>query len=256
MKTTYEPERGAARKPASSFLDLVDDDSCDWRQLALGMAALLGQSPPSNNEDLLTDVARQLTSPVATLRAQAARLEEAATSSPAEDARELAARIAEQADHVAEWVDAILDVERLRLGKARLELRKTDLVELALDAVTELQTTTPRVDVRVAARQSMFVEVDGPRLSRVMRTLVRSTAKHAAGKPIEISVAPAEHTSPARWAAVVVRETGPDVDAPGREAELDLDLVLAREIARFHGGDVSPTWRGGGVTLFVPGGQT
>jgi hypothetical protein len=29
---------------------------------------------------------------------------------------------------------------------------------------------------------------------------------------------------------------------------------LAREIARFHGGDVSPTWRGG-VTLFVPGGQ-
>ena len=102
----------------------------------------------------------------------------------------------------------------------------------------------------------MFVEVDGPRLSRVMRTLVRSTAKHAAGKPIEISVAPAEHTSPARWAAVVVRETGPDVDAPGREAELDLDLVLAREIARFHGGDVSPTWRGGGVTLFVPGGQT
>ena len=256
MKTTYEPERGAARKPASSFLDLVDDDSCDWRQLALGMAALLGQSPPSNNEDLLTNVARQLTSPVATLRAQAARLEEAATSHPAEDARELAARIAEQADHVAEWVDAILDVERLRLGKARLELRKTDLVELALDAVTELQTTTLRVDARVAARQSMFVEVDGPRLGRVMRTLVRSTAKHAAGKPIEISVALAEHTSPARWAAVVVRETGPDVDAPGREAELDLDLVLAREIARFHGGDVSPTWRGGGVTLFVPGGQT
>jgi signal transduction histidine kinase len=124
MKTTYEPERGAARKPASSFLDLVDDDSCDWRQLALGMAALLGQSPPSNNEDLLTDVARQLTSPVATLRAQAARLEQAATTHPSEEARELAVRIVEQADHVADWVDAILDRERLRLGKAHLELRK------------------------------------------------------------------------------------------------------------------------------------
>jgi hypothetical protein len=77
-------------------------EACDWRQLALGMAALVA-STPERREDMLSELAQHLRPPMAALRASAARLEAAAAescSAAAESWQAVDRRIAELRDRL------------------------------------------------------------------------------------------------------------------------------------------------------------
>ena len=120
------------------------EENYDWRTLALGIAAVLAHIP-DHPRDSVTEVTGQLKESVATLKAHAARLElQAADQSQAEATREVAGRIVELADRMAECVSAILDVQRIRMGKLHLEMREIDLVELVRECASRCQPT-PRV---------------------------------------------------------------------------------------------------------------
>ena len=245
----------------------VKDESCDWRTLALGIASLLTQMPEqTHQEDMLNVVARQLKAPVATLRAHAERLQSQVDGQhEVESAREVAGHIAEQADIMAGWVGAILEVQRIRLGKMPLELLEVDLVELARACAANVQAAAgDSVEVHFVAGGpvSWPVLADPGRLGRVLECLLASTARQSAGHALELRIEARDWADGRPRAILRVRDAGRDLPTddlprvPDSQTSLDLELYVAREVIRLHGGDLwaeqhSPGSGGGGTAIVV-----
>jgi K+-sensing histidine kinase KdpD len=220
------------------------EEACDWQQLALGIAAVLAHTSQTQ-QDMLGEVAQELKSAVGTLRSQAARLDEAATTRSAADAaRELTAGIVEQADLMAQVVGTILDVQRLRLGKMQLDVRPVDFVMIAQRSVADFHATAPEAHVHVVPSQCMLVNADQALLSQALVCLMRGAAKSGRAQEMALSIGP-DRWKPEQLRAVLTvcdsgRECQPEdvTHSVGERAALDLELIVAREIIRLHRGDL------------------
>jgi K+-sensing histidine kinase KdpD len=234
----------------------------EWRSLALGIAALLAQQPDPHDE-LLAVLARHLKAPVAALRAHAERLElQAAGQSPANVAR----RIVEQADLMAEWVAAILDVQRIRLGKLQLDIQPVDLVELAYACADRVRQSTAELDINFEARGPSAEPVRGDpvRLSHVLVLLMQKAAQSAASGEIELCVGRHTWRDGQQRALLSVCEAGQTLLEPERFTRMidaqtttpDLDVYVARELTRLHGGELwaahAADGRHGGALVVLP----
>src|SRR3979490_3380546 len=131
----------------------IEDESGEWRHLALALGSLLDQAhaeplddDPGAGEGLVGLMVHELRTPVAIIKAYAELLEAQASKhcQTTAGARQLIAPLPEQADLMSDWVDAMLDVQRLQLGDLRLELTRVDLVQLAWLVAEEFQHTTQR----------------------------------------------------------------------------------------------------------------
>lgn len=245
----------------------VKDESCDWRALALGIASLLTQVPEQTHQaDMLNVVARQLKAPVATLRAHAERLQSQVDGQhQVESAREVAGHIAEQADIMAGWVGALLEVQRIRLGKVPLELLEVDLIELARVCAANVQAAageSVEVHFLSGGRASWPVLADPGRLGRVLECLLASMARQSAEHALELRIEARDWADGRPRAILRVRDAGRDMPTddlprvPDSQTSLDVELYVAREVIRLHGGDLwaeqrSPGSGGGGTAIVV-----
>jgi signal transduction histidine kinase len=189
-------------------------------------------------------VARQLESPVATMRAQAARLALQAQEpvSPAA-AREVAVRIVEQADRMAEWVLAILDVQRVRLGKAALDLQPLDLLDLAGASADEFRQEMHAADLELhGSRPAPRVLGDRRRLEQVMVGLLHNASRNAPSAKLALHARVQRARDGHARATLAVCDASRGIKGlklqPAPETALDLDLYVAREVARMHGGEL------------------
>jgi signal transduction histidine kinase len=222
------------------------EENYDWRTLALGIAALLAQMP-DHPRDSIIEVTGQLKGSVATLKAHAARLElQAADQSKSEATREVAGRIVELADRMAECVAAIMDVQRIRMGKLRLELHPVDLVELARECAARSQQPTARVVATDSAREPVLA--DRARLGQALATVIDSVVKSTTSGALELRVGVREWSDGRPRATLTVGDPQPIGQEPrvGAQAPVELELYVAREIVRLHGGDLWVEQRGGG----------
>jgi K+-sensing histidine kinase KdpD len=242
---TTQPQPSAPA-PADQNQNQTQDQALDWRTLALGIAALLAQSPEPRPTDTMSEVARQLKAPVSTLRGQAARLMfEATAQSDARATREVAGSIVVQADLMAHWVDAILDVQRIQLGKLHLRLRPLDLAEL-------VAACARAAGARVAGEAHILpVQADVARLRQAVSAVLDEAA---ASFGDALTVRLSEGSGPDRqpWAIVTVGN-GAEVD-PRRaaRASFNLNLYFARELVCLHGGDLRADFDDGHVVLRLP----
>jgi two-component system phosphate regulon sensor histidine kinase PhoR len=246
----------------------VEDEACDWRALAFAFGTLLNQqitSQPDTDDRLVGVVVHELRTPVAIIKAYAELLEAQAAvkHTTANGSREVMGHILEQADLMADWVDAMLDVQRLQLGELRLETTHVDLVQLAWTVAAEFQQTTQRHRIRVVASRPAPPPIvgDRSRLRQVLSNLLENAVKYSAGGTIQVRVA--LRPGPPRQAIVSVHDQGPGLEsaqldrifapfeAEQRSVGLGLGLYLARQIAQIHGGDVWAESRGrmGGSTF-------
>src|SRR5205085_8966942 len=144
------------------------------------------------DEQLVSLVVHELRTPVAIMRAYAQLLEtEVSTRAIGPStAHEIAGHILEQADLMAGWVDAMLDVRRLQLCELPLERTPVDLVRVAWTLADEFQQTTPLHRIRVVAAQSVPPPIlgDRARIRQVLSNLLENAVKYTAGGPIQVRV--------------------------------------------------------------------
>jgi K+-sensing histidine kinase KdpD len=222
------------------------DESCDWRALTLGLAALMSQ-PREPTHDSLTEVAHQLKTPVGILRAHAARFQLHASGQPrAAAAHEVARRIVEQADLMSGWVSAMLEVQRIRLGKLSLSMSWFDLADLAQSCIDDIATTAgwSAVDWTADLTSGATIYADRARLAHAITDLLNWAGRSSPASPPALQLAIREwfdgrSRAVLRITPATCEPSWDDVQHPcAAEADIDLDLYVARELIRLHGGEL------------------
>ncbi len=240
----------------------IEDESGEWRHLAFALGTLFAQAhaeplddDPGAGEGLVGLMVHELRTPVAIIKAYAELLEAQASKHchTTAGARSVISHILEQADLMSDWVDAMLDIQRLQLGDLRLELTRVDLVQLAWLVAEEFQHTTQRHRIRVLAtsRPPAPILADRARLRQVLLNLLEK------GGTIQVRLGMQEVPGTPSKAIIAVHDEGPGLEADQLDrifgafeqtaptnVGLGLGLHLGRQIARIHGGDLWAESRG------------
>jgi K+-sensing histidine kinase KdpD len=238
----------------------MEHATCEWRDLTLAIASLMAQTPElpdellSGRDGMLGAVAAQLEAPVAVLRAQVQQLDaQAAEHGQSAAPLELVSHIVEQADRMAAWVGAILDVQRIRMGKVDLHKTQIDLAELTRTCIDDLDAVGLEIRVAPTTAQAR-VRGDRPHLAQAVRSMLDNAAICSAGAAINVRCGVYPWADGHPRAVLCVSDAGREldvaelvVDLAGKPSDTpDLSIYVAREIARVHGGDLWAEPRGPG----------
>jgi K+-sensing histidine kinase KdpD len=239
----------------------VDEEQiCGCRTLALAISSLLSV-PPRPPRAVLSEVARHLEPPLAALRAQADLVDLEAEHHPdAQELREVTGRIVEQADLMADWIAAIMDLERIRVGKLPLDPQPVDLRAVVDEMIRERGDLD--IQRRTNGSAAAVILADGGRLRQALNAVLESFAQPDRRVPIEVRLWVPQEDGPNRHAFLTVSNTlhnvGPDMLQPvvASMADLDIDLYIAREIVRLIGGELwacrPPVDDRGAITVRFP----
>lgn len=183
--------------------------------------------------------------------------------------KRVATMVVEETSRLSEMVEALLDLERLKLKDFRRVARPVALSELVRERATLLGSGSGR-EVRVACEPGVTAVGDGALLRRVIDNLVGNALKFAPAEPVDVTLRRLNGDS----LALEVRDRGPGIPPDEREEifrrfargaaatvpGLGLGLALVSEVVRWHGGrvEVEAPDSGGSlfrVTLPAPPGQ-
>ena len=211
----------------------------------MSLASLLARraEPADGGLDAL---ARQLCARIANLRADAVRLEQQIAASEDADTNQVAAaRLVEHAGVLADLIGTVVDVQRIRRGHLRLEPRPINLVRVAATCIDEVRTHQPQLRIRYAARPAAIpVMAEPKRLAQVLECVLDDAGGRSQGA-IDVRVGTCRGPNGHGWAVVAVRQQ--DRADVATDGALDVELVVAREMVRLHGGQL---WVGAADRLF------
>lgn len=152
----------------------------------------------------VSDVSHELRTPLTTVRMAAELLSEREEElSPS--GRRAAELLLNQLDRFEALLADLLEISRYDAGAAALDVEEHDVVALTQQAIAWASPfahdSTP---IRLkTAQPHIFAQVDGPRMSRVLRNLVANAVEHGQGHPIDIEIRADSAT-----VAVTVRDYG------------------------------------------------
>ncbi len=253
----------AAGRPASPVATTSRDEV---GQLARAFAAMAEEiaGADSQRRELVADVAHELRTPVAALRAQ---LENAVDGVRPADPTALTEMLA-QAESLGELVDELLDLARGEAGVVRLQRVPVQLAPLAAEVVAAVDAARPGRRVLVTIGEDLVVHVDPRRLRQVLLNLVDNAARHTRpGGRVEIVA----RLDDAGGLVVDVSDDGPGIPVPERRVVFErfrrgsrghpadggtgLGLAIARWAVELHGGRIGvvPAERGCLVRVELPG---
>lgn len=196
-------------------------------------------------EAFVADLSHELKNPIASIRAAAEVLEDAADE-PA-TARRFAGRIRESADKLAALTADLLSLARLEARGLEEKRRRVDLCAIAREAADaqQAQAQARKVRLELSLPESAAVRGDPTWLRRAVENLVGNALQHSPeGGCVRVEVHPA-----AAGHALTVGDDGPGVDAAIRErlfvrfattrhgaGGTGLGLAIVRAVAESHGG--------------------
>lgn len=174
--------------------------------------------------------------------------------------RSVAGMVARESARLAEMVETLLDLERIKLRDFQRSSSLVDLPELARERTAFLASGGER-EIRYSGEPGLVVRGDAALLVRVVDNLVGNALKFAPGEPVDVAVGPAGGES----VCLTVRDRGPGIPPDEREEifrrfarggtaaavpGLGLGLALVAEIVRWHGGRIDVEAPGSGGSLF------
>lgn len=220
-------------------------------------------------QQVLADVAHELRSPVATLRAMADALQDGVAEQPERRHRAVQA-IAESADRLQRLVGDLLDLARLDLRELPLHRHQIDLCALAtarLDAHA-VAAADARVTLHPLQGSPVQVHADPDRLAQVLDNLLDNAVTYAGsgaevrvtvteGDPVVMTVADTGRGIPARHLPYVFDPFyRADAARTPDGGHSGLGLRIARALVEAHGGTLtleSAEGNGTRVVFTLPG---
>jgi len=230
------------------------------------------------DERCLTVLSQELGAPLVPLRNGLVVLSRANPTS--DESRRARAVMDRQVSHLAHIVDDLLDVTRLRRGRARLRLEPVHLSSLVHHAVEDHRTTFVGAGIRLEGKvdgSPIWVDGDPTRLVQIMDNLLANARKFTRpGGEVVVTLARERAEGAANegpMAVVRVRDTGvglapcdvdrvfePFAQAPQSIARprggLGLGLTMVKGLVELHGGSIriasEGLGRGAEATIALP----
>jgi signal transduction histidine kinase len=240
---------------------------------ALERAHLLreAQEAVAVREEFLSIASHELKTPLTSLKLQLQSALQGRTPALVARSLERLERADRQVGRLAELVESMLDVSRIRTGRLLVELSDVDLAEAAREVVEGLGEQALRsgsaLSLEVAARPRALVgRWDRGRVQQVLTNLTSNALKYGRGRPVRVRVEEGREG----WARVVVQDGGIGIARaelaslfqPFRRAVsarhyggLGLGLYISRQCAQAMGGTLeaeSEEGVGSTFTLALP----
>lgn len=177
------------------------------RLRAEAISAELARGSEAMKSALLESVSHDLRTPLAAIRAAAGALLDEPGSGPADERREIAQSIDDEARRMDRLVGNLLDVSRIEAGGVTVDLQPYVLDDLVAATVQRFgpQLAGDLLEVRIPP-DLPYVLADALLLDQVLTNLIDNALRHAPGARIRIG-ASADHAS----VALVVEDAGAGV---------------------------------------------
>jgi signal transduction histidine kinase len=256
---TEEVGRGGTASMPDSQVSEIRVLSETWRDAAraIGERQAALRSADKAKDEFLAMLSHELRNPLAALTASAHVLK---IAPPGEEAADKARKVIErQSRQMTRLIEDLLDVSRITMGKATLELTDFDLADLVRDTVrTWRQAGTNPIEVSLPG-VAVPVHADRARIEQILSNLLSNATKFSpknalilVGLALEgdravLSVADRGQGIPIEeidtiFELFVQGEHGPDRAKSG----LGLGLALVKRLAEMHGGGVAVASAGPG----------
>lgn len=227
----------------------------------------LFDDPAQLEGDVFTFVAQELSVPLANIKGFADLLLEQRLDALTAEQAEFLGIIAENADREVRALGQILEYARIRAGRVELNFTAVDFDALLERSVAQARESNNSRGIRIAVRRlerPVTVVADGDRLLRILRSMLDAMCRRAAdGAHITIvtqrsgpflTVLGAD-TPTVQEGSPTVRPVQTPSAVAADEGQPDLDIAIARGLARLHGGDLRITRSAGSGTaaqLWLP----
>lgn len=134
----------------------------------------------------LSAVSHELRTPLSAVLGYALTLEQEEVNLPPEERRELLTRLAANAKKLQRLLADLLDVDRLERGILEPRRHPVDVGALAGRIAGEVEAGGRSIDVEA---ETLVVEVDGPKVERIVENLLVNASKHTPpGTPVRLVV--------------------------------------------------------------------
>jgi signal transduction histidine kinase len=218
----------------------------------------------AQRRDLLANVAHELRTPVAALRAQLENLVDGVRAADDAALRE----VLEQVERLGGLVDDLLGLARAEAGVTPLARGAVPVAALAADVAREVRAVHPGRDVVVDVPADLSADADPARLRQVLVNLVDNAARHApdggrvdvccradadGGLVLEVTD-DGPGIPPDEWGAVFERFRHGDAPVTSGTGGTGLGLAIARWAVALHGGHIAvvPSPRGCRIRAQLP----
>jgi signal transduction histidine kinase len=208
----------------------------------------------AERERILGIVSHDLRSPLATIRTGADYL--GVRGGLVDDQVKVVHRIKRNADRMARLITDLLDFTRLQNGPLPVRPRSSNLAEIVIESVEDLQQSSPRrIEVSVDTHRAGRFDAD--RMAQALGNLVLNAVQHSSANA-RVAVALRERGDTFElsvWNEGEIKAANPDVMfEPFRRGDssagMGLGLYISQQIARAHGGDLTVSSSAGEGTTF------
>ena len=221
-----------------------------------------------NRDEFLSIASHELKTPVTSFSLRLQMLvREVRRGAPLDRLESLATGAERESRRLADLLEGLLDLTRIRLGQLRLERKRVDLGQLAESVAQRfaLETRELGISLSVKAPGQVAGYWDPVRVDQVLSNLVSNAIKYGNRQPINVIV---ENDLRLRAARVIVQDHGMGIPgdmlerifdryervenaAVRRIAGFGLGLYVSRQIVRSHGGDIRVESKVGEGSTFI-----
>lgn len=211
-------------------------------------------------EDFLATISHELRTPLGFIKGYTTTLLRKDTNWDEETRREFLQIIDEEADHLNELIENVLESARLQSNTLPMRFQPVRLDILIRDTMIRSQARYKNLQVRLDFATAPTINADSVRIAQVLENLFSNANKYAPGAPVSITL-----TQIRDFYRIRFSDAGPGIPAeylpnlfqrfyrvPGQTGSgSGLGLFICKQIIEAHGGRISVESTLGRGTTFI-----